>query len=174
MQGRLSSALRDKILSLDIREPYVWRLKLSETDFKELEACLSAFIADRGNTALSTTENAIYGVVYLAEWYKRKYQSGNKCDLMDGVDVEQLFRNSGISIKQYLYRDESGNKRWLYSIYVLGGLAIQHELSRNDNMKFLKGLCRIYHGENYTLENLDEASRAIAFRESIKASALAL
>ena len=168
MQGRLSSALSDKILSLDIREPYVWRLKLSETDFKELEACLSAFIADRGNTALSTTENAIYGVVYLAEWYKRKYQSGNKCDLMDGVDVEQLFRNSGISIKQYLYRDESGNKRWLYSIYVLGGLAIQHELSRNDNMKFLKGLCRIYHGENYTLENLDEASRAIAFRESIK------
>ena len=90
MQGRLSSALRDKILSLDIREPYVWRLKLSETDFKELEACLSAFIADRGNTALSTTENAIYGVVYLAEWYKRKYQSGNKCDLMDGVDVEQF------------------------------------------------------------------------------------
>ena len=35
-------------------------------------------------------------------------------------------------------------------------------------MKFLKGLCRIYHGESYTLENLDEASRAIAFRESIK------
>ena len=35
-------------------------------------------------------------------------------------------------------------------------------------MKFLKGLCRIYHGENYTLENLDEASRAAAFRESIK------
>ena len=34
-------------------------------------------------------------------------------------------------------------------------------------MKFLKGLCRIYHGENYTLENLDEASRAAAFR-SIK------
>lgn len=35
-------------------------------------------------------------------------------------------------------------------------------------MRFLKGLCRIYHGEDYTLENLDEASRAIAFRESIK------
>lgn len=168
MQGRLSSSLRDKISSLDIREPYVWRLKLSEADFKKLEACLSAFIADKGKIALTTRDNAIYGVVYLAEWYKRKYQSGNKCDVMDGVDIEQLFRNSGISIKQYLYRDESGNKRWLYSIYVLGGLAIQHELSRNDNMKFLKGLCRIYHGENYTLENLDEASRAVAFRESIK------
>lgn len=50
----------------------------------------------------------------------------------------------------------------------LGGLAIQHELNRHDKMKFLKGLCRIYHGENYTLENLDEASRAAAFRESIK------
>lgn len=168
MQGRLSSNLRTKIASLEIKEPFVWRLKLSETDFNELEACLSAFVAEKGKTALTTTDNAIYGVVYLAEWYKRKYLSGNKCEVMDGVDIEQLFRNSGISIKQYLYRDESGNKRWLYSIYVLGGLAIQHELSRNDNMKFLKGLCRIYHGENYTLENLDEASRAVAFRESIR------
>ena len=90
MQARLSSALRDKISSLDIREPYVWRLKLSETDFKELAACLSAFIADRGKSALVTTDNAIYGVVYLAEWYKRKYQSGNKCDLMDSERKDNL------------------------------------------------------------------------------------
>lgn len=82
--------------------------------------------------------------------------------------MKNLWTNSGISKKRYLYQDDSGQKRWLYSIYVLGGLAIQHELNRHDKMKFLKGLCRIYHGENYTLENLDEASRAAAFRESIK------
>lgn len=88
----------------------------------------------------------------MAEWYKRKYQSGNRNQLIENLDLETLWTNSGISKKRHLYQDDSGQKRWLYSIYVLGGLAIQHELNRHDKMKFLKGLCRIYHGENYTLK----------------------
>ena len=125
-------------------------------------------MSDCGVAALAKPENAISTIVYMAEWYKRKYQSGNRNQLIENLDLETLWTNSGISKKRYLYQDDSGQKRWLYSIYVLGGLAIQHELNRHDKMKFLKGLCRIYHGENYTLENLDEASRAAAFRESIK------
>lgn len=161
-------SLQDKIESLDITVPYVWRLRLSEADFNEIETCLKIIVDKEGVTALSKSDNAIMTISYMAEWYKRRYQSGNKCELTDGINLEELWDNAGISKKRYLYKDENGSKRWLYSIYVLGGLAIQHELARNDNMKFLKGLCRIYHGENYTLENLDEASRAVAFRESIK------
>ena len=164
----MTKSLQDKIESLDITVPYVWRLRLSEADFNEIETCLKAIVDKVGVTALSKSDNAIMTIAYMAEWYKRRYQSGNKCELTDGINLEELWDNAGISKKRYLYKDENGSKRWLYSIYVLGGLAIQHELARNDNMKFLKGLCRIYHGENYTLENLDEASRAVAFRESIK------
>ena len=164
----MTKSLQDKIESLDITVPYVWRLRLSEADFNEIEACLKTIVDKEGVTALSKSDNAIMTIAYMAEWYKRRYQSGNKCELTDGLNLEELWDNAGISKKRYLYKDENGSKRWLYSIYVLGGLAIQHELARNDNMKFLKGLCRIYHGENYTLENLDEASRAVAFRESIK------
>ena len=164
----MTKSLRDKIEALDITVPYVWRLRLSEADFNEIETCLKAIVDKEGVTALSKSDNAIMTIAYMAEWYKRRYQSGNKCELTDGINLEELWDNAGISKKRYLYKDENGSKRWLYSIYVLGGLAIQHELARNDNMKFLKGLCRIYHGENYTLENLDEASRAVAFRESIK------
>ena len=168
METRLSKKLADKIASLDISHPYVWKLRLSKADFKELEVCLSAIVSDCGVAALAKPENAMTTIVYMAEWYKRKYQSGNRNQLIENLDLETLWNNSGISKKRYLYQDDSGQKRWLYSIYVLGGLAIQHELNRHDKMKFLKGLCRIYHGENYTLENLDEASRAAAFRESIK------
>lgn len=168
METRLSKKLADKIASLDISHPYVWKLRLSKADFKELEVCLSAIVSDCGIAALAKPENATSTIVYMAEWYKRKYQSGNRNQLIENLDFETLWTNSGISKKRYLYQDDSGQKRWLYSIYVLGGLAIQHELNRHDKMKFLKGLCRIYHGENYTLENLDEASRAAAFRESIK------
>lgn len=168
MQGGLVKSVQDKISSFDVREPYVWRLKLSEMDFNYIETYLNDVVSQEGILGLSKSENAITTVVFIAEWYKRRYQSGNKNGLIEGLDFEQLWYNAGLNKKLFLYHDENGNNRWLYSTYVLGGLAIQHELNRNDNMRFLKGLCRIYHGENYSLENLDESSRAIAFRESIK------
>lgn len=168
MQGRLSPQLRDKIAQFNIRQPYVWKLKLSEVDFDELEACVKACISEKGKNALLQEPNALITLIYMAEWYKRRYQSGNKNERLDGLDLETLWNNAGLSSKAYLYRDANGNRRWEYSIYVLGGLAIQHELGKNDQMKFLKGLCRLYHGEEYTLENLDDQSRAVAFRESIK------
>jgi len=163
----MTKSLQEKIEALDISLPYVWRLRLSKTDFNEIESHLKTIVVKEGVSSLVKSDNAIMTIAYMAEWYKRRYLSGNRCELTDGIDLETLWNNSGISKKRYLYQDENGSKRWLYSIYVLGGLAIKHELSRNDNMRFLKGLCRIYHGENYTLENLDEATRAIAFRESI-------
>lgn len=168
MIEKLTKELKAKIASFDISKPYVWQLKLSEADFNELEICLEGIASTRGTSALISTQYAVATIVYIAEWYKRKYQSGNSNPLVENLNFETLWTNAGISQKLYLYQDDNGNKRWLYSIYVLGGLAIRHELGRNDNLRFLKGLCRIYHGEDYTLENLDEASRSVAFRESIK------
>lgn len=138
METRLSKKLADKIASLDTSHPYVWKLRLSEADFNELEVCLNAIVSDCGVAALAKPENAMTTMVYMAEWYKRKYQSGNRNQLIENMDLETLWSNSGISKKLYLYQDDSGQKRWLYSIYVLGGLAIQHELNRHDKMKFLK------------------------------------
>lgn len=169
MERRLSKQLQNKISNFDIKEPYVWKLRLTETDFKELEACLQSCALSKGISYLTNDKSiALLTFVYIAEWYKRRYQSNNKIEWMEGLSMGNLWESVGVSQKTYLFLDESGNKRWLYSIYVLGGLAIQHELNRNDGRKFLKALCRIYHGEDYTPENLDEASRAIAFRESIK------
>ena len=167
MEGRLSTSLQERINSLDISRPYVWRLKLSETDYKELKGYLEDVVGKCGVSALAQVNYAIPTIAYMAEWYKREYRSGNKNTLIEGLDLETLWNNSGISKKVFLYRDDSGSQRWLYSIYVLGGLAIHHELNRNDKLRFLKGLCRIYHGESYTLENLVDGSRAAAFRESI-------
>ena len=167
MKEILTKTLSEKIALLDTSQPYVWRLLLSEADFCQLEQCLMAVAAENGKRTLTTEEWAKPMLVYMAEWYKRRYQSGNRNKLADGIDLETLWINTGISQKMYLYKDDNGNNRWLYSIYVLGGLAIRHELGRNDRLRFLKGLCRIYHGESYTLENIDDAARAVAFRESI-------
>lgn len=170
-EGGLNPQLKAKIDCLDKSQPYIWKLRLSEADFKEIETCLTKSVAANGGSHahLLTVEWAMIVITYMAEWYKRRYQSGNTNDLLslNSDELKQLWEVSGISKKVFVYRDDNGSMRWQYSTYVLGGLAIHHELNRNDNGRFLKGLCRIYHGENFTLENLDDATRAVAFRESI-------
>ena len=168
METRLNKTLQQRIKSLDINLPYIWKLKLSEADFNELEDGINVVCATQGPSCLTNDKNAIYTIVYLAEWYKRKYHSGSKNEISEKIDLQVLWSNAGINQKVFLYKDENGNKRWLYSIFVLGGLAIEHELSRCDNRKFIKGLCRLYNGEDYSLENLEDSARAISFRESIK------
>lgn len=90
METRLSKKLADKIASLDTSHPYVWKLRLSEADFNELEVCLSAIVSDCGVAALAKPENATTTIVYMAEWYKRKYQSGNRNQLIENLDIERL------------------------------------------------------------------------------------
>lgn len=166
----MNPKLNDLILALDPAEPWVWKLKLSETDFIELESMLIDSIREQGSHAhLLTAEWAKHVIVYMAEWYKRRYKKGNQNDALnlDSSELEAVWKASGLSVKRLVYRDGAGNRRWQYSIYVLGGLAIRHELGRNDKGRFMKAICRIYHRENYTLENLDDEARAISFRESI-------
>ena len=148
------------VSELDIREPYVWRLQLTEDEFMAIKSHAL------GHVSVKTQTDALAIIVYLAEWYKRQYKSGTESPLTTDV-VRKAWEMSGISIDKYVYRTEAATHLWQYSIFVLGGLAINHELSRNDKGKFLKALCRVYHGEDYTLENLDDASRAISFRKSI-------
>ena len=156
----------------NIAEPYVWRLHLSADEFDSIDNAIrnSIQVHHGSHVHLITKENALFIITYLAEWYKREYQVNIKKEKAidpSSLELKQLWELSGINIEKYVYKTDNGTNLWKYSIYVLGGLAIKHELNSNDNGKFLKSLCRIYHGEEYSLENLDEESRAVSFRQSI-------
>lgn len=165
---------KQRLAALDVREPYVWRLHLSTAEFERLNKLILSNVAQHNGNCrhLLTTEYALVLIVYLAEWYKRVYQGTMRTDRraleLETHELKQLWEASGISIDTFVYASENGNRLWQYSIYVLGGLGIRHELERNDNGRFLKALCRIYHGEDDTLENLEDARRAIAFCQSIR------
>ena len=153
--------------SLNVARPYVWKLHLSAEDFQTLEAYI---IAHREAMMRNLTQkDALALIIYLAEWYKRCYQGSEagQTNAADMFDAKRLWGASGINTERYVYKTEIGTSLWRYSIYVLGGLAVRHELSKNDKNRFLKALCRMFHGEEYTLENLDDANRAMAFRQSI-------
>lgn len=148
------------VSSIDINEPYIWRLHITPEEYVDIADYASAHAKERSR------ESALAVIIYLAEWYKREYCSGNDSPF-DTDTVRNAWELSGINTDKYVYVTDEGIHLWQYSIFVLGGLAIQHELARNDKGKFLKALCRVYHGEEYTLENLDDESRATAFRRSI-------
>lgn len=161
-----------QIASLEAMRPWVWQLKLSENEFTEIEKAINAQTTEMLNSD-QTWARAL--LVYIAEWYKRRYQSGSSCPLLverPDISLEAVWKTSGFAWKRLVYSDEGGSQRWLYSAYVLGGLAICHEQGRNDKLKFLKALCRIYHHEDFTLENLVDEQRAVSFRQSVKRHSL--
>lgn len=167
----MNNSLEEKIARLNLAKPWVWELGLTKDDFVILENILSEkFKFSKCHDSNQNQKTALCIIVYLALWYQFYYESGNTNNVLnlDSGDLERIWKASGINIDLYVYKDDNGNRRWLYSIYVLGGLAINHELQRNDNGRFLRGLCRIYHGEDYSLDNIDDDARATAFKESIK------
>lgn len=141
---------------VDPREPYVWRLRLTEADFARIEA---AVMSGEGDARLS--------LIYLAEWYKRRYVSGAACPLPGGATrVWQLLDESGWYSDRLIARTSDGRRLWLYSAYVLGGLPLHH-LTVSPNDALLRHLCRLYYGEDTELTAVAEVEGAIAFRRSI-------
>lgn len=156
-----------KILNMNLAEPYVWKLHLSSCEYGLLEQYILDH-ADELNGKL-TPEMALVAIVYIAEWFRRNYNGHDQVNTcVVTCEAKELWKASRIDASKFLYKTETGQALYKYSIYVLGGLAIKHELKKNNSDKFLKALCRMYHGEEYTLENLDSENRAIAFRQSIK------
>lgn len=105
MIEKLTKELKDKIASFDICKPYVWLLKLSEVDFNELEVCLNDIASVKGFPALVSPQFAVETIIYIAEWYKRKYQRGNSNPLVEKLNLEALWINAGINQKRKRLRD---------------------------------------------------------------------
>lgn len=149
--------LRSRIGKMDLKRPYVWQLRISAGEFAALEEAVR-----KGDA--TPLEN----VVYLAEWYKRRYDGGSAKPVKD-FNYQAIFEASGIAHEGNLFETEGGIKTWRYSIYVLGGLAFKFE---QGNDRLLRELCRIFYGEDGDIDKLrdkiGDRDRAIAFRESVR------
>ena len=145
--------------------PYVWELRLSFDEFNVLEAAINQSISSHAgkHDHLLSEEFAVIVVMYLAEWYKRFYkgndtQDENKILALTSKELERLYDLSGIDKNTYVYNasknPDKTSYRWLESMQVLGGLAVQAELKRDDNDRLLSRLCKIFHGEDIELDDL--------------------
>ena len=159
-------------------EPYVWKLRLSLSEFCDLESAINNSISSHGNKHdhLLSEEFAVIVVIYLAEWYKRFYNGAdtmdeNKVLALNTEELKRLYELAQIDSKTFVYNasknPDKTSYRWQESLQVLGGLAVQAELKRDKNDNLLSQLCKIFHGEEIELDDLKDRNRAVAFQESI-------
>lgn len=158
--------------------PYVWELRLSLDEFCVLESAINNSISSHAgkHDHLLTEEFAVIVVMYLAEWYKRFYKGAetmdeNKILALNTEELKRLYELAEIDKNTFVYNasknPDKTSYRWQESLQVLGGLAVQAELKRDENDKLLSQLCKIFHGEDIELDDLKDRNRAVAFQESI-------
>lgn len=161
----IPNSLKDKLQRFNPKRPYVWELKITEDEFRSLEADLCGYTPDA-----SKKDDALKMLVYLAEWYKRRYTNRAKKDYQKTFggkkpDIEAVWKTLAID-NQYLYRGESEQKLFLYSTFILSGLAVKFERQKNEK-PFLRALCRVYNKEDESFDRVVDSNHSIAFKESI-------
>ena len=142
---------------LSLKAPFVWSLKLAADEFENLRN----FIDEH-----HTPDYYPMVMIYVAEWYKRSYDINSSINNeLTWFDAESVWKDCGFrAYNQWVYSSERG-KEWLYSMYILGGLAAKLECGHPDD-RLLEQLCRLYHGEELTLSAA--GGRAIALSQSIE------
>lgn len=178
----LRNCLADKVeqfrQNINDGRPYVWELRLSMGEFCKIETAIANSIFSHSGDYhhLLSEEYAVIVVIYLAEWYKRFYKGIDTADeskvLSFSTDeLKKLYILAKIDSNTFVYNasknPDKTSYRWLESLQVLGGLAIQAELKRNENDPLLLQLCKIFYGEETDLDELKDRNRAVALKESI-------
>lgn len=161
----IPNSLKVKLKHFNPNRPYVWELKIAEEEFRSLESDLCSYTPDA-----SKKDDALKILVYLAEWYKRRYTNRAKKDYQKTFggkkpDIETVWKSLAID-EQYLYRGESEQKLFLYSTFILSGLAVKFERQKNEK-PFLRALCRVYNKEDESFDRVVDSNHSIAFKESI-------
>ena len=161
----MQKSIIDKLSRFDPQRPYVWELKITENEFLSLEEDLCGYTPD-----VSKKDDALKILVYVAEWYKRRYTNRAKKDYQKTFggkkpDLGTVWKTLAID-ERYLYRGEDEQILYLYSTFILGGLAVKFERQKNEK-PFLRALCRVYNNEDDSFDRVVDSNHSIAFKESI-------
>lgn len=141
---------------IDVGKPYVWELRLSLEEFYKLETAIGNSISSHTGDYhhLLCEDFAVIIVMYFAEWYKRFYKGvdtidENKVLSLATEELKKVYQMAKIDHKVFVYNasknPDKTSFRWLESLQVLGGLAVQADLKRayNPQLKFCSSLLHL-------------------------------
>lgn len=161
----MKKSLETKLSNFNPQRPYIWEMRITEDEFVSLEDEIKNSSLDYNNN-----RDALKALVYLAEWYKRRYTNRTKKDYQkvfgnQKPNLETIWNTLNIDLK-YLYKGENNQNLFQYSTFILGGLAVKFERQKNEK-PFLRALCRVYNKEDDSFDRIVDNNHSIAFKESI-------
>lgn len=83
----MTESLRQRLLAIDTLRPYVWKLRLTEEEYRQLQTYVME------HDKVINREYAILAIIYIAEWYKREY-NGSVINPLGGISAESLWAAS--------------------------------------------------------------------------------
>ena len=113
----MQKSLTNKLNRFNPDRPYVWELKVTEDEFLSLESDLRVYPPD-----VTKKVDALKTLVYVAEWYKRRYSNRAKKAYQEifgdiKPDLKTVWGTLGID-KRFLYEGEGRQKLYLYSTFL--------------------------------------------------------
>jgi hypothetical protein len=128
---------------IEIGRPYVWELRLSQEQFIDIESKIAMSISSHSDDYrhLLCEDFAVIVVIYIAEWYKRFYKGAATADenkiSLSTEELKRLYLYAKIDSNTFVYNasknPDKTSFRWLESLQVLGGMAVQAELKKEEN-----------------------------------------
>lgn len=155
----MDSRVSDIVSRFRPERPFVWQMRLTEDDFAALERSVEGLV-------VTDAFSARCALIYVAEWYKRRYNGTNDCRL-DSSQYQAACELSGIDCNSYVYKAADGKTRlWFLSMRLLGGLAAAKECR---NRRLLKKLFLLFRNEldDFSMNLVEGEQDAAVLKESI-------
>lgn len=117
--------------AFDADFPYVWKLKITTKEYKEIKTNLrNLFLGHTRNNLTKRIQQYCKAiVVYMAEWFKREYVGNNGvnalAEMNPGITIERIITHLN-KFDDFFYQTTNGTNRYLSSINALGGFPINY------------------------------------------------
>ena len=157
-----------------IKKPYFWENKLSTTYYEALSKALDSFCSGKDKKTMheyiKIKECALIFAFYIAEWYKRDYQTENpEPPIIKSVFADDIWESLGVEDHRSVFYDlrySSNNQAHLYSLGVLGGLPLNISSDRQKGfINFMLDLCS--NNNEIDEDDINKHTQGVAVRESI-------
>ncbi len=149
---KLEDFWRNNIVSetYSVDMPFVWKLRISETNYSILKELLSQASNQKKSVFLSFHAEKL--LVFGAEWFRREYEGkGDNAfkDFANNIQAKDIFDYlPSDKWDKYVYKGEAYDC-WLYSLYVLGGLPINY--TSNNLNQLYDSIFRAMNGDSKAL-----------------------
>ncbi len=146
---------------------YFWNYKIPQSTYDEIKGKLQGLNFKENRNRIKPYASHI--ALFLAEWYKREYnghEGGNGLVQigLEPTDSQRVWGNANLP-ENYLYN--SGQKEWLFSMYVFGGFPLKYICDGNRFNNLFREIWSIQQEDTIDESTINKISKSFDGNNSV-------